>query len=58
MDSESQKHVRVVPDAVVGGGLALVGGQIVSAEQLGPYLGPLMESGAVVWVGEESLTAH
>lgn len=56
MESVDQpEKVRVVPDAVVGAGMVLYGGQVVSAAVLGPYLEPLMKSGAIVWHAAEEI---
>lgn len=35
--------MRVVPDAVVGGGFNLRAGDVVSSDELGPYLGRFLE---------------
>lgn len=46
--------VRIVPDAVVGAGLVLRAGEVVSADTLGDHLQPLLQSGAVEWESGDS----
>lgn len=47
-------RVRVVSDAVVGGGLHLASGDIVQFEDLGEYARPLMRLGALKPLPEKS----
>lgn len=51
-NAKACEQVRIVSDAVVGAGMVLRIGQVVSADRLGAYLEALLRCGAVEAVEE------